>query len=346
MTVGTAQAVATRVLPWVLFASLVVLLRHFWALIFLTYIVGSLMSALASRIHQATGGDRRRALVVSYLTLVAFVSVTLMAMVPRAWREGMEFARQRLPAFRVQVTDFLKTHFEEDHYQERISNAFERSLEELSPAKILLDAAMIARWVGNLLLFAFLAVILSLLVLWDPTFAREGLAALERTRLGWIYSEVAPAVAAFFTIVGKVFDAQIIIAVVNTTFTMVGMLFLGIPGAQFLSVIVFVCGLIPVVGAFLSSIPILISALVQPSGLVLVIKGVAMILVVHALEAYVLNPRIMGGHLKMHPFTVILTLVVAEHFFGLWGVLMGVPAVTYVVHQVRGSTPAPAPQAP
>jgi predicted PurR-regulated permease PerM len=267
--------------------------------------------------------------------LVCLITATILLLVPQAWREGMDFGKHRMEQFRQQLEEYLKVNVPSDN-RDKMMNVLRQALEDVSPAKLLSDAATIFQFVGRTLMFAFLSILLSGMVLWNPKFLHDAAESVRRSRLGWIYDEVAPPVATFFRILGRVFDAQIVIALVNTTLTLAGMLFLGIPGELFLSVVVFFCGLIPVIGAFLSSVPIVITALVQPSGFFLAIKAVMMVLIVHALEAYVLNPRIMGGHLKMHPFTVILTLLVGEHFFGVWGVLLGVPGITYLAHYFAG----------
>ena len=46
---------------------------------------------------------------------------------------------------------------------------------------------------------------------------------------------------------------------------------------------------------------------------------------VHFVGAYGLNPAIYSAHLKLHPLLVLTALVVAEHSFGVWGLLLAVP---------------------
>lgn len=342
MSDETWNVLVRRLLPWALFLTAVASIKFFWPLIFLTYIVGSLMSGAVVRMQRFTGASRKRAVLLSYLTLVCVVMAAFMLLVPQAWREAIDFGKKRVPEFRDQIQGFLKSNVPEENVAKFMDTVKQR-LEDLSPAVVLSDAAGVFQGVGRGLLFAFLSIIFSCLVLLDPAPLLAGLGNVQRSRIGFIYDEIAPPVAEFFRIVGKVFDAQIVIALVNTTLTLGGMIFLGIPGELFLAVIVFFCGLIPVVGAFLSSVPIVITALVQPFGFWLALKAVVMVLIVHALEAYVLNPRIMGDHLKMHPLSVMMTLLVGEHFFGMWGVLMGVPIITYLAHWFSGSAAAAEP---
>src|SRR5262249_27081830 len=52
---------------------------------------------------------------------------------------------------------------------------------------------------------------------------------------------------------------------------------------------------------------------------------------IHALEAYVLNPKIMGSAARIHPLVVAFALIAGERTFGLVGALFGVPIAAIVV---------------
>jgi predicted PurR-regulated permease PerM len=69
-----------------------------------------------------------------------------------------------------------------------------------------------------------------------------------------------------------------------------------------------------------------------------------MILIVHAVEAYALNPMIYGHHMKMHPVAILVILLIGEHLFGIWGLLLGVPIAAFVRTYVLGGPPATPPK--
>jgi predicted PurR-regulated permease PerM len=154
--------------------------------------------------------------------------------------------------------------------------------------------------------------------------------ALEKSRIRTFYLGAAPHLRAFADVLGKALRAQAMIAAVNTVLTAAGLWIFDVPNIALLSTIVFVCGFIPILGTILSSIPILLFAL-QGGGLALMVKMIALIAAIHALEAYVLNPRITGGILHMHPLMVLILLLMGERFFGVWGMVVGVPIGYYVV---------------
>jgi len=66
------------------------------------------------------------------------------------------------------------------------------------------------------------------------------------------------------------------------------------------------------------------------------LASIAMILIVHGVETYILNPRIYGHHMRMNPVLVLIVLTVFGKLFGVWGFLLGIPLVNYVFrHAIR-----------
>ena len=56
-----------------------------------------------------------------------------------------------------------------------------------------------------------------------------------------------------------------------------------------------------------------------------------MIMVIHALEAYVLNPKFMSSRTELPIFYTFVVLLVAEHLWGTWGLIVGVPVFTFLL---------------
>jgi predicted PurR-regulated permease PerM len=123
---------------------------------------------------------------------------------------------------------------------------------------------------------------------------------------------------------------QVTIMLVNGTLTLIGLLALRIPFAFALAALATLLYVIPIFGTILSSIPIVLLALTG-GGASKALLALGWILVVHALEAYVLNPKIMGHHSRIHPVLLALALVLGERSFGLVGALLAVPAASVLV---------------
>jgi predicted PurR-regulated permease PerM len=127
---------------------------------------------------------------------------------------------------------------------------------------------------------------------------------------------------------------QLTIMMVNGVLTLVGLLALRIPFAFALSALATLLYVVPIFGTILSSVPIVLLALTA-GGFSKAFLALAWILVIHALEAYVLNPKIMGTASRIHPVLIVLALVIGERSFGIVGALLAVPVASVVVAVFR-----------
>jgi predicted PurR-regulated permease PerM len=119
---------------------------------------------------------------------------------------------------------------------------------------------------------------------------------------------------------------QLIICVINGGLTAVGFALVGLKYWPVLALFATVLSLIPIFGVIISSIPAVAIGLTQSFGIALFVLG--WIVVVHQIEANVLNPKIMGDSAKIHPVLVIFALVVGEHLFQTKGALLAVPVMS------------------
>jgi predicted PurR-regulated permease PerM len=185
------------------------------------------------------------------------------------------------------------------------------------------------------LVTTMLALLFSFLISLDILRLMREVQSLRASRLRDFYEQTAQPVVRFAYVVGRAIQAQAMIACANTALTLVGLLVLGVPSVAMLSLIVFVCSFIPVLGVFISTTPIVLVAL-NSGGFGKAAAVVGFVVFVHVVEAYVLNPLIYGKHLKLNPVVVLVILFVGHHMFGLWGMLLGVPVAYYFLHYVFG----------
>lgn len=116
---------------------------------------------------------------------------------------------------------------------------------------------------------------------------------------------------------------QLLICLVNGILTTLGLLALNIKYAFTIGLIAGFFSLIPIFGTVISTIPAVLVAMTQ--GWWVALQVVGMILIIHAIEANFLNPKIMGHQVELHPVIILFALFVGQHFFGVAGLLLGVP---------------------
>lgn len=112
----------------------------------------------------------------------------------------------------------------------------------LNGARLVLDTA------SGALVQAVAALLFSFLLVFDLPAIAKGVRSLQHSKLSYAYHEVTPKIVNFSTVFGTAFECTVIMAVVNTALTYIGMAFLKLPAAFFLSLLVFLSSFIPVIG--------------------------------------------------------------------------------------------------
>ncbi|MEG6617003.1 AI-2E family transporter [Peptococcaceae bacterium 1198_IL3148] len=153
---------------------------------------------------------------------------------------------------------------------------------------------------------------------------------LENSKVAYFYTYYAFIGKKFINSFGKVLQVQILIAFINAILSVVILAFIGFTQYVGLGFMIFVLGLIPVAGVVISFIPLSIIAFTM-GGISKVVAVIVMILLLHGLESYFLNPKLMSVRTKLPIFFTFLALVIGEHFFGMWGLLMGLPLFMFLL---------------
>jgi len=126
-----------------------------------------------------------------------------------------------------------------------------------------------------------------------------------------------------------------IIAFVDAVGIGIGMAILQVPLALPLSVIVFLAGFIPLVGATFAGILAVLVALVSNGPVTaLILAGV--VILVQQLEGDLLQPIVLGRSLKLHPLVILLALTAGTILGGIVGAVIAVPicAVAWAIIKV------------
>jgi len=128
-----------------------------------------------------------------------------------------------------------------------------------------------------------------------------------------------------------VIRGQLLICLVNGVLTYIGLVIFGIKYSFLLAVVAGAFSLVPIFGTIISSIPIIVVALVSnEEGIAFgpPLLMLAWIAGIHLLEANIFNPKIIGDAAHMHPVVVIFALLAGEHVYGLTGALLAAPVAS------------------
>lgn len=125
-------------------------------------------------------------------------------------------------------------------------------------------------------------------------------------------------------VLGRYLRGVVIIAAVDAAGTAVGLLILGVPLVVPLTVMMFLGGFVPVVGATVAGLVAVLVALVSV-GPITAVLTLAMILVVQQVDAHLLQPAVMGHEVPLHPVMVLVAVGAGALLFGIPGAVIGTP---------------------
>jgi predicted PurR-regulated permease PerM len=125
----------------------------------------------------------------------------------------------------------------------------------------------------------------------------------------------------------KVMGAQIIISAINTVLTAAFLIFNSYPYAALLAALVFLCGLLPIVGNIISNTLIVLVGFTISSRTG--IYALIFLVVIHKLE-YFLNSKIIGQRINSPMWLTLIGLVVGERLAGIPGMILAPVLLHYI----------------
>ena len=282
-----------------------------------TFLITALFGYLAL---QAFSFHRSKALSIAlYIVAVIVIGAGLLYFASLAYRTLPKIAEMSIPA----MVDFAEKNGIELPFTDYVSlksTALDRASEGI---------ATIGRYARlasfhTVLLLAGLIVALSIFV--NPSWT-EGNRGPENA--GDLYSEVTRHLSIRFKNLYesfvRVMGAQIVISAINTAATALFLVFNGYPYSTLLLGMVFLCGLVPIVGNLISNAVITgVGFTISPKTGIL---ALIFLVVIHKLE-YFLNSKIIGKRIHSPMWLTLVGLVVGEGLMGVPGMILA-PVVLY-----------------
>ena len=145
--------------------------------------------------------------------------------------------------------------------------------------------------------------------------------------------QIAKRFEALYESFATVIGAQIAISAINTVFTTVFVLAVGLPYAVVVIGATFLCGLIPVIGNLVSNTIIVgIGFTVSPK---MALTALVFLVVIHKFE-YFLNSKIIGRRIRNPLWLTLLALVLGEKLMGIPGMILAPVVLNYIRVEASG----------
>jgi predicted PurR-regulated permease PerM len=310
-----------RISIFVLLALVLYGLKDMINLILFTFIFTFLMDRLVIFLSRKIPLNRKILVVASYSTIVGLLTYGIVKYLPMIIGEITALIKQ-ITAFYTQEHDNLILNYLVSRLEEiQISNYLERGFTFL--ITYFTDISTFG-------LQILIALLMSLFFLLEKPRLIEFTKKFKKSKVASIYAEIEFFSAKFVGTFGKVIEAQIIIAVVNCILTTIALWIFGFPQLGGLSIMILFLGLIPVAGVIISLIPLVIIGY-SIGGIMTVLYVFIAIMIIHAIEAYILNPNLMSSKTNLPVFYTFLVLIFSEHFFGVWGLIIGIPVFVFIL---------------
>lgn len=134
-----------------------------------------------------------------------------------------------------------------------------------------------------------------------------------------------------YTNVFKLLKSYIIIMFITFIELSIGLLIMGVDNALLLALIIAFVDILPVLGCGTVLIPWGIIAIIQSNYLLGV--GVLLLYIVILVVRNIIEPKIIGGQVGMHPLVTLLTIFIGLRFLGVLGMFV-LPIVTIILIQL------------
>jgi predicted PurR-regulated permease PerM len=121
------------------------------------------------------------------------------------------------------------------------------------------------------------------------------------------------------------FRGQVLVAICDAALYTVGFLAIGLNYAFLLGFVAVFLTMIPFIGAFVVVSSALVLAFVQHGDLLHPLLVLVVFAVVQGLEGFVIQPRIMGDRMRLHPLAIIIAVMAGTTLLG--GLLGGILAI-------------------
>lgn len=297
-------------------------IREAISMILLTFIFTFLILRLVKSVQRWVKIPQTLIVIVTYAVIVSLFYFTLTHYVPKLIYQTGQMIESvyrfyQSPARSSMIVEWIGQNIDATEIKDQLKNGLSLALTYLTS-------------IGSMGATFLLSFILSFFFSIEEKRVREFSRLFFTSKIGWFSQDVAYLGGKFVETFGVVLEAQFLIALANTVITTIGLYFLGLPQLVSLSIMIFILSLIPVAGVIISCIPL---ALIGYSigGFTDVVYILGMIAIVHALESYVLNPKLMSSKTELPVFFTFVILLFSERFFGVWGLIVGIPIFVFLL---------------
>lgn len=299
--------------------GLIVFLKQFMSLLLLTIIFAYLGLNAGKRVQRVLKLSRAIAISLVYLVFIGFIIWAI--------DHGANTLIHQVKSMIVLASD---SSWRSHGILKEVYKNFHQYTNSFSTEQILTKALSQLNQLGHMIYELILALLFSyIFCITYPQLKTWSLHFLHSPYKKF-FGEFYIIIHRFIIILGRLFEVQLLICVINTAAMVAVLAFLKFPYLLGFTILIFILGLIPVVGVLLSLVPLTITAFIIGNWHTVIAILIA-VAVIHFLESYFLHPHFMSHRTHMPILVILLNLIIMEKLFGVWGLVIGLPILTFLL---------------
>lgn len=299
-------------------------ISHALVLIFTAFFLSLALNAPVHWISQQLPGKRKGsrsvATSISFLIVVIVLAGFIALVVPPAVRQVGNFV-QAVPGYVDDLQDqdspvgkFIRDNDLEDtinDLSDDVSNVVKNSGD---------TAVTTVSTVGSGIVSLLSVLVLTFMMLVEGprwiAYGKKLLPGDKRTRVTKITRDM-------YKVVRGYVNGQVTLALVAALMILPAMVILNVPYAGALAAIVFLCGLVPMIGHYVGATIVTLVALIEsPVSAILIL---AYYILYQQIENYVVQPRIQASATNMSPLLVFASVIIGVNLAGILGGIVAIP---------------------
>lgn len=299
-------------------------ISHALILIFTAFFLSVALNAPVHWIAQHLPGKRRGsrslATVVSFLIVVVVLSGFIALVVPPAVRQVASFVKAAPELIDdLQDQDSAIGKFIRDNNLEDATSNLSDDLSTIIKNSGNTAVSTVST-VGTGLVTVLTVLVMTFMMLVEgPRWIQYGKRFLSADK----HESATRIIGDMYKVVRGYVNGQVTLALIAAIMILPAMLILHVPYAGALAAIVFICGLVPMIGHYIGATIVTLVALIEsPLSALLIL---AYYILYQQTENYVVQPRVQANATNMSPLIVFISVIIGINLAGILGGLVAIP---------------------
>lgn len=319
-TIDISSKTFLKLLAILLLVAFVYQIRDVLIIIFVALVLAAAIDPWITTLERR-GVPRGVGIAIIFVSLLAFLSIVIIALVPLLADQLNQFLRAfpQLYARGFSLFQGVK--------DQAVVEGLQKGIESLNNAVGQITKGFFSGVIG---FFGGVFTVIGIFVLtFYLTMEEQG---MKRLAVDLAPAKFRPYLVQLFRRVeerlGHWLRGQLFLGLIIAVCTYIGLTIFHVKYALVLALIAGITELLPAIGPFIGAIPAIIVALSQEPRLALIVTG--LYLVIQQLENHFIVPWVMSRATKLNPAIVIISLLVGAKVAGIIGVILAVPTVIIV----------------